>query len=131
MVVNGTLAVAAVVGLRHARQDARRAEQRADTAQRELAEDRAQREGARRAQADLENVRTILVLHEAASPNVVLSSLEVGRLRAALAALPPGSIPRTRALYADPRDSPPPSRHAVTDELHAAVQELRESSTAT
>lgn len=127
MVVNGAVALVAVMGLRHARRDARRAELRADAAQRELAMDRAQREDARRARADLSDVNRILELHEATLPNVVLSPLEVGRIRASLAGLPTTSVPKARALYADGAN-PRPSRLEVSEELHATVQELRHTS---
>ena len=73
--VNGAVAIAAIFGLRHAQADARRAEDRASKAEQGLASDRAKREHARRARTEFEHVVTLLTLHEAATPNVVLSPL--------------------------------------------------------
>lgn len=127
--VNGAVAVAAVVGLRHARQDARRAEERADAAQAELAADRVRRERARQARDDLQAVNAILELHASLVDQYVsFNPGDYGRLRACLAVLPPGSLPKTRALHGDDddgRSATRPSNVEVTKELRGAAQELR------
>lgn len=120
--VNGAVAIAAIIGLRHARADARRAEDRASKAEQELATDRAKREHARRARVEFEHVSTLLALHEAATPNVVLSPLEMGKIRAALALLPAGRLPKTRRYFT--ASPPAPTRQEVSDELAAEVQQL-------
>ncbi|MFF1530968.1 hypothetical protein [Cellulomonas sp. NPDC058312] len=122
--VNGAVALVAWVGLRHARQDARRAEKRADDAHQQLAEDRERRASAGLARADLVHVTTLLTHHEALLPNVYLRPIDTGEIRAALAALPRESVPRTRALYSE-ESARRPSRDGVTAELHAEVQRLR------
>jgi len=129
LLVNGAVAVAALVGLAHARQDARRAERRSEAAQQELAADRARRESTRRAHADLENITEILRLHGArTSEHIVLNPAEVGRIRTALALLPPGVTPRTRALYDAGRTGSRPSLDEVSQELEAEARSLSEQS---
>lgn len=131
LVVNGAVAGAALLGLVHARRDTRRAEERAEAAQRELAEDRARHEAARLARLDFESLNDILRLHGArTTEHIVLMPVEIGRIRASLAVLPPGSVPKTRAMYQNGFPGPTPTREAVTAELHAAVRELRTRSIA-
>lgn len=120
--VNGAVAVAAVVGLRQARWDARLAEGRAMKAERALASDRMKREHARRARTEFEHVSVLLALHEAATPNIVLSPLEMGKIRAALALLPAGRLQKARSYYTS---TPPlPTRQEVSDELALEAQRL-------
>ena len=123
LLVNGAVAVAALVGLVHARHDARRAEERAADAQRELARDRQRHEASRLARLDLENLNEIFRLHAArTNDHIVLSPAEIGAIRAALAVLPPDVAPFTRAHYEGEGVHPVPSREDVTAELLAAVR---------
>ena len=129
VVVNGAVALVALVGLRHARQDARGAEQRAEAAQRKLAEDRLRRAAAGLARVDLANVTIVLKHHETLLPNVHPRPIDTGEIRTALAALPAGIIPKARERYAEESETRP-SRDEVTEELYATVRQLRTESAA-
>jgi len=127
VVVNGAVAVAALVGLRRARRDTRRAEDRAATAEDELRDDRRRRDEAAQARLDLDLVNEILLLHGSRTDeHVYLRPFEIGRIRAALAVLPPELLPATRAMYEEGNTDPTPPRDAVTGDLHAAVRDLRD-----
>jgi hypothetical protein len=130
-VVNGAVAFAALLGLRRARQDARRAEDRTAAAERELRNDRRRHELARRALLDYERVHGILLVHASkTSDHVVHSPMEVGRVRAFLMALPPDCLPLTRQMYEEGRSDVGPSHESVSTELQGLVRELQEQSAA-
>lgn len=129
LVVNGAVAVAALLGLTHARRDTARAEERAAAAQRELADDRRRREVANLARLDFENLYAILQLHGArTSKNIWLAPIEYGRIRAALAALPPDVAPLARSNYEAGHPGPAAPLEDVTAELCAALTDARTKS---
>lgn len=129
VVVNGAVAVAALVGLRRARRDVQRADDRAAAAERELRDDRRRRAVADQARLDLDLVNEVLQLHGSrVDEHVYLRPFEYGRIRASLAVLPPELLPLARAMYEEGSTDPTPSREAVTEDLHAAVRTLREKS---
>lgn len=128
VVVNGAVAWAALVGLRRARRDTLKAEDRASAAEAALEQDRARRATAALARADLAATQEILQIHGTHTRDVLPSPEDVGRMLAALAALPDDAVPCTRRSYPDGRWShrvDRPSRTAVSEELRAEVQRLR------
>lgn len=127
LVINGAVAAAALVGLRHARRDTRAAQARAAAAENALSAQRARLEAAHLARMDLDALQVVLRHHAARTDkNVWLNPGEIGEIRTSLAMLPSEMAPTTRAHYGeDGAGGGFEVVREVSDELVELVRELR------